>query len=102
MTVTFDQARDIASSALAQEWPSYLGHFFVSPDGYEDEHAFRIVYGAREWLVDRDERFMDWDTPAVFVRKNDGTLIVMPEVLCMDITTRMRPVSSASGGPSPS
>lgn len=94
MAVTFDEARRIALDALAPDWPSHRGRFVVMPDGAEDAHAFSIRYGAAEWLVYGDERFMDWDTPAAFVRKRDGLLVVMPYVLALDILTSMRPVSS--------
>lgn len=92
--VSFADARRIAAELLAPSWPEQLGSFYVSEDGYEDADAYLMTYGAREWLVGRDERFMDWDTPAVFVRKNDGTLISMPRISCLDITTAMTPVSA--------
>lgn len=98
MPVTFDEARRIAFDALAPDWPEHRGRFVVMDDGMEDADAFALRYGAEQWLVDGDERFMDWDTPAVFVRKRDGLLVVMPYLLALEHLLAMRPVTG-TGGP---
>lgn len=50
------------------------GTFTVLPTGYEDEAAWLVVVGAREWLVDGQADLMEWDAPAILVDKITGRI----------------------------
>lgn len=70
--ITFKDARakiDLMADTL---WKNHGGTFYVSPDGWGDSTHWLLTYGAEEWLVDEDPRFVLLDEGLVLVRKSDG------------------------------
>lgn len=74
-------------------WPQDAGTLVVLPDGYEDDQAWHVVVGAREWLVDQDPDYVLLDAPAWLVSKSTGRLELATVVEVLDRLERMRPVS---------
>jgi hypothetical protein len=91
--LTFAEARALVAAELAPGWPSRLGTFHVRPTGYEDDRAWLVVVGAREWLVDGDEDFVVFDAPAILVDKRTGRIERLVVIEHLDRLGAMQPVS---------
>jgi hypothetical protein len=44
----------------------------VPKEGSEDDRAFLVTCGAREWLIDRDRAYINTDTDLALVDKRSG------------------------------
>lgn len=93
--LTFDLARQLVARQVGPTFPRRLGTFHVAADGYENETHFRLICGAREYLVDGDEDFMIFDPPVILVEKSTGHVLSLrwEADLEPDIQS-MRPISS--------
>lgn len=77
MSVSFDRAREIATSQCKPEWEARAGGrgtFHVADWGFEDADAFSVVVGARESIVDGQDGFTEFDARAILVDKSTGQL----------------------------
>ena len=94
--VTFSEARQFVAAELAPGWPPRLGTFHVSPTGYEDDRAWCVVVGAREWLVDGDHDYTIMDAPSILVDKATGQVEHLSVIEHLDRLGAMwdQPVSS--------
>ncbi|RYF58507.1 MAG: hypothetical protein EOO27_12365 [Comamonadaceae bacterium] len=71
MTLTFDDARAIVAGNPPDR---RVGKFMVADYGYDDGRTFRLVCGAREYLVGGDQAFNMFDAPVPLVDKDTGHL----------------------------
>ena len=76
MTVSFEQAREIALKANAPIWRDLgnKGDYMVAPWGYENDDAWLIVDGARQLLIDHDYDYEVMDQPMTMILKSTGEL----------------------------
>jgi hypothetical protein len=77
MTISFEQARELALKANAPAWRDLgnKGRYMVAPWGYEDADAWLIVDGAAELLIDHDYSFDVMDKPITLVMKATGEVL---------------------------
>lgn len=92
--LTFEEARAAAIEARAPIWEDddTPGTYMVADYGYEDDEAFLVFEGAKEYLEDGDADFVVWDAPAVFVDKESGTVIESSFLNVIDRVHAMTPV----------
>ena len=91
MTTTFKQARKIAREYRAKTWQPHEGTLYVAKEGYEDELGWLVVVGARELLVDDDERFMPNDDRVIVVDKATGEVTELNMIFDTQRLEAMRP-----------
>lgn len=90
MTLTTDDALRIAA---AGERPLFrqAGTFHVAAYGLEDENFVHVLTGAREWLVDGDDRFHYPDDQVVLVDRETGDLVRTDYLAVRDYLEEMTP-----------
>lgn len=76
MTVSFEQARELALKANAPAWRDLgnKGDYMVAAWGYEDADAWLVVDGARQLLIDHDYDYSVLDQPLTLIMKATGEL----------------------------
>ncbi len=93
---TFAEARTIVALAIAPRWPADRGTLMVAPDGFEDDHSWRVIAGAREALVDDVSGYvLDREATALLVDKATGALTMETSVELTGRRVKMRPVGAA-------
>lgn len=92
MTVTFADARRIVADALRDAWTAADGTLTTLDYGWEDARYWRVIAGAREWLVDRDPLYMRMDAPAYLVDKTTSELVLLHVMSNFDRLEAMTPV----------
>ncbi|MCL2455408.1 MAG: hypothetical protein FWD18_08975 [Micrococcales bacterium] len=98
MSVTYDQAAEIAYGAGLDGWDSSLGTFLLDDrDIIEDDEVFVFVVGSREHLIDRNPRFFMAGGGSGVVSKTDGTIEWIP----WHFLQEMRPGLVERPNPSP-
>lgn len=70
--VDWQDARDRVRGALSP-WP-HLGDLHIADYGAEDATHWRVIYGAREALVENDPFFDLMDAPVALVSKATGAI----------------------------
>lgn len=66
--LTYSEAVELVREQILPRWDAD-GEFHVSSSGFEDDEAFMVPWGAREWLVDGDRSFMLLSGSMTFVDK---------------------------------
>ena len=74
--ITFKEAREKVQSMEADLWLDKAGTFYVDTDGYGDGDAWYLNFGAEEWMVDGDLRFLIADADAALVDKKTGDVTI--------------------------
>lgn|GEM_PF-3307159 len=89
----FEQAR---ARALAWAGDSFIsrGTLAALDSGQEDDWYFRVVLGAREWLVGRDPLFAPAEEPVILVEKATGRVSVHSFAEAQAGLSLMRPVGA--------
>lgn len=77
MSVTFAQARVLVEADLAPIWTEDDGTLMTTDYGAEDETHWRIVYGAKEFIIDNDHDYIFYDAPARLVSKKTGEVTLV-------------------------
>lgn len=95
--ITFDQARELVSKAVGSEWSH--GTFHVSSSGSEDDLAFLVEYGAREWIVDGNVGFLVIPGGLALVDKRTAELDETTYLTDPDRFDNMTPVEATHPGP---
>lgn len=75
--ITFHEARQIAEMRLRPSWP-LPGTFHVCIEGYDAGDEWIVLVGAREWFVENDSNFAEWDAPVRYVSKTTGAFREVP------------------------
>jgi hypothetical protein len=89
VTVSYDEAKDIVTRAVASEWEHGT---FCLDDRFivENDSVYAFAIGAREFLIDGDESYAIAGAVPV-VHKDDGRLEWLPSpMVAMDETLRSR------------
>lgn len=94
MSFSFEQARKLAFEKNAAAWKDLgnRGEYMVADYGFENEDAWLIVDGAREYLVDGDYSFEIMDKPLTLVMKATGEVFQMQHLDDPDTIHAMTPV----------
>lgn len=70
--INFEDARQIVKLHVEPMWSSLSGTFYVADWGAENDQYFEVYVGAREFLVDNDENYMQYDGAIHLVEKMTG------------------------------
>lgn len=90
--LTFDDARRVLEAHFREHPPAISGTLYIAPEGFEDDTHYMPVWGAREYLVDKQEPFARWDNRVLFVDKQTGEISEQLHTLALDKVRAMRPV----------
>lgn len=96
MERSFSDACLIVQMAYERNWPAVpAGHFMVENYGWGDDDHYLVIVGTREWLRDKNPRFLppDDDT-AVFVRKDNGAIEEVNPMMYWDKIDAMTPIGN--------
>lgn len=91
--ITFEQARRSVEHLMRFDWQPDHGTLITLPTGFEDAGHWRVVAGAREYLVDRDVDFNLMDVPAFLVSKSTGAITQLSVVDNFDQLDGMTPTT---------
>lgn len=73
--ITVEEAMLIVHIEVEPWWAANMpkdATLYVKPAMRADEHAIIMEYGAREWLVGNDARFMVVNAPLALVNRDNG------------------------------
>lgn len=73
--ITFEEAREIVRRQIEPLWSPDCGTFYVAEWGSENDQYFQVDVGAREFLVNNDEDYMQYDGAIYLVEKATGKYI---------------------------
>lgn len=74
--MTSDEVREIVMEAIAPTWTG-RGEFAIA-QVLQDDEAWAVSFGNREWIEGDDVRFMLLDPPLVLISKLDNAVRFMP------------------------
>ena len=94
MTLTYADAMAIVDANYRPLWGGSFGTFYVSPEGEEDDEAFLVPWGAREYLVDDDLNYLLINNTVTLVMKATGEIEQHNTPLIFDRLNAMRPVTA--------
>jgi hypothetical protein len=72
---TFEEAREIVRRQVEPMWGPLSGTFYVAEWGAENDQYFEVYVGAREFLVDDDEDYLQYDGVLHLVEKATGKYV---------------------------
>lgn len=91
MIETYEVARDLVRIDLASAWEDDSGALYVAEQGSEDDEAYFVPWGAREWLVDKDPSYILMTGVSTFVVKETGEIQHLPAMATLYRIAKMRP-----------
>lgn len=74
--MTADEVRQLVAEAVAPTWTG-RGEFAIA-QVMQDDAAWAVSFGNREWIEDDDPRFMLLDPPLALVNKSTGVVEFIP------------------------
>jgi hypothetical protein len=89
--ITFEEARSIVQRSLQRSWQPAHGTLITLPTGFQNDTHWRVIAGAREYLVERDSDFDIMDAPAMLVSKRTGEVSRLVVIGNLDLLGRMTP-----------
>jgi hypothetical protein len=89
--ITFEEARLIVERSLHGSWSPQLGTLITLPVGSQNATHWRVVAGAREYLVEHDDDFNLMDAPAMLVSKRTGEVSRLVVISNLDLLGSMTP-----------
>lgn len=76
--IDFDEACNLVEKKVSRTWSSDNGTLAMADYGWKSPDYWQPVWGAREWLQDRDSDYVLMDAPIYLVSKADGSIVVRP------------------------
>jgi hypothetical protein len=73
--ITFEEARAVVTAALLPEWNADLGTFYVADYGWESDQFYSMAVGAREYLVDKNQDFLQVNDLLYLVEKKTARYV---------------------------
>lgn len=96
MSISLERAIASVRERRTEDWAGTWGTLYVSPEGYADDRDFLVVWGAHEYLVDNDPRYLLLNNLVTFVDRETGEIRDVPHSLHLDKIDAMEPVSTGS------
>ena len=91
--LSFADAQDRVREAIEASWEADgVGEFYIAPYGSETPTHWRVIFGAREWIVDNDVMFMLVGTPITLVSKTIGEISELSYIANFDLVDAMTDV----------
>jgi hypothetical protein len=89
--ITFEEARLIVERSLRGSWRPDHGTLITLPTGFQNDTHWRVIAGAREYLVERDSDFATVDAPAMLVSKRTGEVSRLIVIDSLNLLGSMTP-----------
>jgi hypothetical protein len=94
--ITYEEARGVALLNLLPLWGEDDGTLHIEPEGFEDDQAYLVPYGAAEALIGGLFEFERLDAPWLLVDKRTAQPVLVPMLEGLARVEAMRPTGDAA------